>query len=53
MRDGSAGATAVVPEGDRTMPHQIVSRDEWLAAREALLAKEKAFTKERDALSQE
>jgi hypothetical protein len=35
------------------MPHQIVSRDEWLAAREALLAKEKAFTKERDALSQE
>jgi len=40
-------------EGDRTMPHQIVSRDEWLAARKALLAKEKAFTKERDALSQE
>jgi predicted dithiol-disulfide oxidoreductase (DUF899 family) len=35
------------------MPYQIVSRDEWLAAREALLAKEKAFTKERDALSQE
>ena len=35
------------------MPHQIVSRDEWLAARKALLAKEKAFTKERDALSQE
>src|SRR5215813_14254673 len=25
-------------EGDRTMPHQIVSRDEWLAARKALLA---------------
>src|SRR5262245_18520375 len=40
-------------EGDQTMPHQIVSRDEWLAAREALLAREKAFTKERDALSQE
>jgi predicted dithiol-disulfide oxidoreductase (DUF899 family) len=35
------------------MPHQIVSRDEWLAARKGLLAKEKAFTKERDALSQE
>jgi predicted dithiol-disulfide oxidoreductase (DUF899 family) len=35
------------------MPHQIVSRDEWLAARKALLTKEKAFTKERDALSQE
>jgi predicted dithiol-disulfide oxidoreductase (DUF899 family) len=35
------------------MQHQIVSRDEWLAARKALLAKEKAFTKARDALSQE
>ena len=35
------------------MPHRIVSRDEWLAARKALLAKEKAFTTERDALSQE
>jgi predicted dithiol-disulfide oxidoreductase (DUF899 family) len=35
------------------MPHQIVSREEWLAARKALLAREKAFTKERDALSQE
>jgi predicted dithiol-disulfide oxidoreductase (DUF899 family) len=35
------------------MSHQIVSQDEWLAARKALLAKEKAFTKERDALSQE
>jgi len=31
--------------------HQTVSRDEWLAARQALLAKEKAFTKQRDALS--
>jgi predicted dithiol-disulfide oxidoreductase (DUF899 family) len=40
-------------EGDQTMPHQIVSREEWLAARKALLAREKAFTKERDALSQE
>jgi len=29
----------------------VVGRDEWLAARKALLAKEKAFTKERDALS--
>lgn len=28
-----------------------VSRDEWLSARKALLEKEKAFTKERDALS--
>ena len=33
------------------MPHTIVSEDEWLAARKALLAKEKEFTKARDALS--
>ena len=32
---------------------EIVSRDEWRAAREELLAKEKAFTKQRDALSTE
>jgi len=31
----------------------VVSRDEWLVARKALLAKEKAFTHERDALSTE
>ena len=31
--------------------HAIVSRDEWLKARVALLEREKAFTKERDALS--
>ena len=33
------------------MQHTIVSRDEWLAARKALLAKEKEFTKARDQLS--
>ena len=32
---------------------EIVSREEWLAARKALLDKEKAFTKERDALNAE
>ena len=32
---------------------QIVSRDEWLAARERLLAKEKRLTRERDALAAE
>ena len=32
---------------------RIVSRDEWLAARKALLDKEKIFTRERDALAQE
>ena len=31
--------------------HQIVSQQEWIDARKALLAKEKAFTKQRDELS--
>jgi len=35
-----------------TLP-KIASRDEWLVARRALLAKEKAFTKQRDALNAE
>lgn len=33
--------------------HQVVSQEEWIDARKALLAKEKAFTKQRDALSAE
>ena len=33
--------------------HTIVSRDEWLAARVALLEKEKAFTRQRDQLATE
>jgi predicted dithiol-disulfide oxidoreductase (DUF899 family) len=33
--------------------HQVASRDEWLAARKDLLAKEKDFTRQRDALSAE
>jgi len=32
--------------------HTIVSSSDWLAARQALLAKEKEFTRQRDALSQ-
>ena len=32
---------------------QVVSRDEWLAARRQLLAKEKEFTRQRDALNAE
>jgi predicted dithiol-disulfide oxidoreductase (DUF899 family) len=32
-------------------PHHIVSREEWLAARQALLAEEKEFTRSRDRLS--
>lgn len=34
------------------MENRIVTRQEWLEARKALLAKEKAFTRERDALSE-
>jgi predicted dithiol-disulfide oxidoreductase (DUF899 family) len=33
------------------MQHNVVSQSEWLKARKALLAKEKEFTKARDALS--
>lgn len=33
------------------MQHQIVSRDEWIAARQELLRKEKEFTRVRDQLS--
>jgi predicted dithiol-disulfide oxidoreductase (DUF899 family) len=32
--------------------HPVVSHEEWLAARRKLLSEEKAFTRERDALSQ-
>jgi predicted dithiol-disulfide oxidoreductase (DUF899 family) len=35
------------------MPHAIVSQDEWLTARKALLAREKEFTRARDVLSTE
>src|SRR3984893_17224567 len=35
------------------MQHEIVSREEWLKARNSLLAKEKAFTRLRDQLSAE
>jgi len=34
-------------------PNQIVSEQEWIVARKELLAKEKAFTKDRDRLSAE
>jgi predicted dithiol-disulfide oxidoreductase (DUF899 family) len=33
-------------------PQNIVNRKEWIAARKELLAREKAFTRERDALSE-
>jgi predicted dithiol-disulfide oxidoreductase (DUF899 family) len=37
---------------DTALP-EVVSRDEWLAARRALLAKEKALTRQRDAVNAE
>src|SRR5260370_21057673 len=37
----------------QALSHPVVSRDEWLAARTALLAKEKAFTRLHDQLSAE
>ncbi len=35
------------------MQHTVVSQDQWLAARKALLAKEKQFTKQRDELNRQ
>jgi predicted dithiol-disulfide oxidoreductase (DUF899 family) len=34
-------------------PHAVVSREEWLVARKALLAREKELTRQRDRLSAE
>ena len=43
---------AAVAQG-RHAGHKVVSGDEWIAARKALLAREKAFTRQRDQLSAE
>jgi len=37
---------------DNQPVHPVVSRDDWLAARTALLASEKAFTRQKDALAE-
>jgi predicted dithiol-disulfide oxidoreductase (DUF899 family) len=37
----------------RMLPHKIVSEQEWIEARRALLAREKEFTRARDRLSEE
>lgn len=37
---------------DNQPAHPVVSRDDWLAARTALLATEKAFTRQKDALAE-
>jgi len=59
MSESHAGTQRVSPETETGAPassalaHRVVSRSEWLAARTALLAKEKAFTQSRDQLSAE
>jgi predicted dithiol-disulfide oxidoreductase (DUF899 family) len=35
------------------LPHRVVSRDEWLAARKAHLKNEKALTRQRDLVAAE
>jgi predicted dithiol-disulfide oxidoreductase (DUF899 family) len=44
---------AVAEEESHMEPHAVVSRDEWIAARKAHLAREKEFTRLRDQLSRE
>jgi predicted dithiol-disulfide oxidoreductase (DUF899 family) len=44
-------AKPVVHEVEQEPGREVVSREAWLEARRALLAREKAFTRERDALS--
>ena len=59
MSESQAGTQKVVSQTDTgaaansALAHRVVSRSEWLAARTALLAKEKAFTQSRDQLSAE
>src|SRR5271154_4105041 len=59
MSESHAGTQRVSPETETGAPassalaRRVVSRAEWLAARTALLAKEKAFTQSRDQLSAE
>src|ERR1700731_608669 len=43
----------VIPKGGSMQTNQTVSPDEWLAARRALLAKEKAHMRAGDALAAE
>src|SRR6516165_6406715 len=51
----NASPTTCSPSHQENSPmqHRIVSRDEWLAARQELLRKEKEFTRLRDQLSAE
>src|SRR5438094_6969080 len=44
---------AMAPDKSSITDHAVVSSDEWLDARKALLAKEKEFTRLRDDLSRQ
>jgi predicted dithiol-disulfide oxidoreductase (DUF899 family) len=44
------GSSRAASGGSRIEGHQVVSREEWLSARRALLVKEKEFTRARDEL---
>src|SRR5947209_5231093 len=50
---GACRRASAIMEGSDVTQHRIVSSEEWLAARKALLAKEKEFTRLRDRLSAE
>jgi predicted dithiol-disulfide oxidoreductase (DUF899 family) len=42
-----------IPTNTLIRGHEVVSRDEWIAARKELLRKEKEFTRQRDGLSRQ
>jgi predicted dithiol-disulfide oxidoreductase (DUF899 family) len=51
-RDGQIGEVfRLIKEHNMAEPRRIVSHDDWIAARKAHLAEEKAFSRARDALS--
>src|SRR5579864_8675004 len=45
------GSLWLCQKGNRTMPHQVVSREEWLLARKELLKEEKELTRRSDELA--
>src|SRR3954471_17666188 len=51
----SASSKPSSPEpGERSMqPHKVVSREQWIEARKAHMAREKEFTRARDRLAEE
>src|SRR5262245_46389917 len=45
------GHLSLLQKGDRTVQHQIVSREEWIAVRKELLNAEKELTRRSDELA--